>query len=488
MAHVDYIASLPLLITGSGSIIAMLITAFMRNHAFMNGFTAIVLAASFISLFSAAGVAPQHLMNLIEVNGFSLFYTGLIMGCSLAVTLLSYGYLENYTDHKEEYYMLIMLATFGAGVLVNSQHFISLFLGLEILSVSLYVLIAYLRDRAGSLEAGTKYLVMAAASSAFLLFGMALVYNALGTMEFGLIASRLDSMSQTVPLLISGLAIMIVGVGFKLGIVPFHLWAPDVYQGAPAPVTALVATISKGSMFGVWLQFFMVMDGWQYPAMVTIFSIIAIASMFLGNLLALLQDNVKRILAYSSIAHLGYLLVAFIAAGESGSEQVVFSGVEASTFYLVAYFITTLGSFGIISVLSNESRDAEDIAHYQGLFWTRPLLAVMLTAMLLSLAGIPLTAGFIGKYFVVASGIQSGLWYLVIILVISSVIGLYYYLRIVATMFRPVPKADEGASTLEPRFNFANTLTLSVLTILMVWYGVYPTGMIGMIHSMIGGF
>lgn len=485
MSPAEYTSLLPLLITGGGAILAMLFTAFFRNHAFMNGLTVVLLAASFLSILGANEVTPIHVWTIFEINGFTLFYTGLIIGCSLAVTLLSYGYLEKYPDQKEEYYILILLATFGAGVLVNSQHFISLFLGLEILSVSLYVLIAYLQESEKSLEAGTKYLVMAAASSAFLLFGMALIYNILGTMEFNLIASRLASISELSPLFVAGLAIMIVGIGFKLAIVPFHLWTPDVYQGAPAPVTALVATISKGSMFGVWIHFYMIMEGGQYPSIVLIFSIIAIASMLLGNLLALLQDNVKRILAYSSVAHLGYLLVAFLAAGMAQGNEGPFSGLEASTFYLVAYFITTLGSFGVIAVMSGKYLEGEDIKNYQGLFWRKPFLALIFTAMLLSLAGIPLTAGFIGKYFVVASGIQSELWYLVILLVISSVIGLYYYLRIVATMFRPEPEGVEDY--LQPTFNFTNTLALAILGVLVVWYGVYPTGMIDLIHSMIGG-
>lgn len=485
MTPEEYQALLPLLITGGGAILAMLIAAFYRNHAVMNTFTVVVLAAAFVSLFFANSSVPDNVWNIIEVSGFSLFYTGLIVACSLFVTLFSYGYLANYSDQKEEYYILILLSTFGAATLVNSINFISLFLSLEILSISLYVLIAYLRERDNSLEAGTKYLVMAAASSAFLLFGMALIYNVLGTMDFTLIASKLNSLEAAPLLFIGGLAIMVVGIGFKLAIVPFHLWTPDVYQGAPAPVTALVATISKGSMFGVWLNFYMVMEGGQYPGIVTIFSVIAVASMLLGNLLALLQDSVKRILAYSSIAHLGYLLVAFLAAGIITESEGVFTGAEAATFYLVAYFITTLGSFGIVSVLSSENEDADQIANYQGLFWRKPLLALVFTAMLLSLAGIPLTAGFIGKYFVVASGIQSDLWYLVIILVISSVIGLYYYLRIVATMFSSV--SEDADNSKEPSLNFANSIALALLGVLVLWYGVYPTGMIDLIHAMVPG-
>jgi NADH-quinone oxidoreductase subunit N len=197
--------------------------------------------------------------------------------------------------------------------------------------------------------------------------------------------------------------------------------------------------------------------------------------MLLGNLLALLQDNVKRVLAYSSIAHLGYILVGFLASSNLGA--------QAATFYLIAYFITTLGSFGIIAVMSSGGEeDAEDISNYEGLFWTRPLLALVFTAMLLSLAGIPLTAGFIGKYYVLTSGIDSDLWYLVITLVAGSAIGLYYYLRIIAVMFRPSPEAN----LLKPQFNAFNTLALALLTVMVVWYGVYPTGMISLINTMMG--
>lgn len=460
----------------------MMITAFFRAHGLIATITGLILAGAFVSVYTASGVVPQDITShvigqgiaLLKMSGFSLIYTGIILGCSFTVTLLSFGYLEQYTEQKEEYYILLLIATFGSLALVNANHFITLFLGLEILSVALYAMIAYLRHQGAALEAGTKYLVMASASSAFLLFGMALIYNVLGSMEFGIMASRLESIDSLSPLFTGGLAIMVVGIGFKLALVPFHLWTPDVYQGAPAPATALIATISKGSMFGVLLSFYMTLDGGQYAGIATIFSIIALASMILGNLLALLQDNVKRILAYSSIAHLGYVLVAFLANSVLGA--------QAATFYLIAYFVTTLGSFGVISIMSGGEEDAEDISHYEGLFWTRPLLGLVFTAMLLSLAGIPLTAGFIGKYYVLTSGIDQELWYLVLTLVGGSVIGLYYYLRIVATMFKPAPEAN----TIKPTFNAFNSLALALLTVLVLWYGVYPSGMIGLIDQMMG--
>src|SRR5690606_34972693 len=232
---------------------------------------------------------------------------------------------------------------------------------------------------------------------------------------------------------IAGVGLMVVGAGFKLGVVPFHMWTPDVYEGAPAPVTAFIATVSKGGMVVLLVRFFMSIDGFRYPALITIFTIISVASMFAGNILALQQQNVKRVLAYSSIAHLGYLLVAFIAADELG--------VEAVGFYLMAYFATSLGAFGVVTVLSDKDRDAERMEDYRGLLWRRPGLATIFTVTLLSLAGIPLTAGFIGKFYLIASGIGTNQWLLVVLLAVNSIIGLFYYIRIVAIMFEPAESA-----------------------------------------------
>src|SRR5262249_20378764 len=210
-------------------------------------------------------------------------------------------------------------------------------------------------------------------------------------------------------LLLAGFAMLLVGVGYKLALVPFHMWTPDVYQGAPAPVTAFLATVSKGAMFALLLRYFTPIDVYAYRPLFLVFSLIAIASMLVGNLLALSQPNVKRLLAYSSIAHLGYLLVAFLASRAMAGTAVA--------FYLVAYFIASLGAFGIITVLSNGAREAESIDAYRGLFWQHPWLAGIFTAMLLSLAGIPITAGFVGKFYVVAAGVGTSLWLLVILMV-----------------------------------------------------------------------
>ncbi|WP_242917665.1 NADH-quinone oxidoreductase subunit N [Pontibacter liquoris] len=471
---------MPLLILVVASLITMLIIAFKRNHRAIFVVTALSFLASAVSLFWLKDRLPYSMPPLFILDGLAVFYMGLMLLLSLVISLLSYAYFEQREERKEEYYILLLLATLGSCVLVISTHFASLFLGLEVLSVSLYALIAYLRTRERSDEAGIKYLILAALSSAFLLFGMALVYASTGTMSFSGIGTYLDSLQELPLLLLTGFGLMIIGIGFKLGIVPFHMWTPDVYEGAPAPVTAFIATVSKGGMLGLLLRFFTQADAYRYPVLVLIFTIIAIASMFAGNLLALMQQNVKRILAYSSIAHLGYLLVAFLAGNELG--------MEAVSFYLVAYTITSVGAFGVIVILSDEERDAELLEDYRGLLWRRPWLATVFTAMLLSLAGIPLTAGFIGKFYILAAGINTQLWLPVVILVINSVIGLYYYIQIIAVMFQQPDPEKALLEKLSPPAYLTSIGTISIMALLLLWLGVYPASVVDVIREMLLSF
>ncbi len=482
MTSLDFAVLIPLIIIAAASIVIMLLIAIKRNHQVVNLISLIAFGFAFISLFKISHLVPVTISPLFIVDGYALFYIGLLVAAAFTVTLLSYSYLEQQNGNVEEFYILLFIATLGSSVLVISRHFISFFLGLEILSVSLYVLISYLRNFENALEAGIKYLILAAASSAFLLFGMALVYADLGTMDFTRIATKIMSASTTLPLSLAGFSMIIIGIGFKLAVVPFHMWTPDVYEGAPAPVTGFVATVSKGGMFALLLRFFSEIRITNYQSLMIVFGIIAVASMLIGNLLALKQNNVKRILAYSSIAHLGYLLVAFLAAGKMG--------IEAATFYLVAYFITTLGAFGIITVLSGKEREAGDIEDYRGLFWTKPVIASVFTIMLFSLAGIPLTAGFIGKYYLLASGVHASLWLLVIVLVASSVIGLYYYLRIITAMYS---QKDEDTETSEETiliskkgYFLSSSIAIAALTFLLFWFGIFPAGIMTVIKSMIG--
>lgn len=487
----DYLAILPLIITGGTSVLVLIGIAIRRSHQLAALITVAGLCAAFGALWTVESAAPRQVTPLYMVDRYGVFYVGLMLAAAIFVTLMSYEYLERQPGFHEEYYVLLLLSALGAETLVISSHFASFFLGLELLSVSLYALTAYLRGRALPLEAGIKYLILAASSAAFLLFGMALIYSQTGTMNIGQIADFFANSSGYSHLIVStATALFITGIGFKLGVVPFHIWTPDIYEGAPAPVTAWVATASKGSMFALLVRYFYGTwwHGWSGTYMT--FTIIAIASMFAGNILALLQTNVKRVLAYSSIAHLGYLLVAFQAATQG-------LAVEAVTFYLVAYFITTLGAFGVVTVLSPTGRDADSIDDYRGLFWRRPTLAVIFTVMLFSLAGIPLTAGFIGKFYILAAGTSSNVWTLVLVLIATSVIGLYYYLRIVVALYVPEPAAGARGATapslpeaFEPSpaaqvaaVSVGSQSILWVLTILLIWFGVYPEQLLELIRS-----
>ena len=469
MTRADCLALFPLILIAGTSILVMLAIAFRRHHALAAGLTIAGLVIAFMSVLAVTPYVPRHVTALLIMDRYALFYMGVIIASAVVVAVLSYQYFEQYAGHREELYVLLLIATLGCMVLAVSSHLMSFFLGLEILSVSLYAMIAYLKERKQSLEAGIKYLVLAAASSAFLLFGMALVYADLGTMEFSRVAAA-STVPSHLALLLPGIVLIVTGIGFKLAVVPFHLWTPDVYEGAPAPVTAFIATVSKTAIFALLLRFFYHSGLYQSRAVFVVFVIIAVASMIVGNLLALWQTNVKRILAYSSIAHFGYMLVAFVVGGTMA--------VEAVTFYLVAYTVTTLGAFGVVTVLSDSSRDADHLDDYQGLFWRRPLIAGIFTVMLLSLAGIPATMGFLAKFYVLAAGASATKWSLIIILVTTSTIGLFYYLRILVALYSTSSEGEPSVQAVAPVSGFVLTL----LTALLIWFGVYPAPLLDMIQ------
>lgn len=477
MTRNDFLSVVPLFILTSAAILIMFSIAVKRNHKVIYIITLLSLLADFIYVVVNMAGTRHVLEPLFIIDGFGVFYIALILLTSLLVTMMSYAYFEQREERKEEYYILLILATLGSVVLVISKHFVSLFLGLEILSVALYAMIAYLRKRERSDEAGIKYLILAAFSSAFLLFGMALVYVTTGTMSFEGMAKYLETSSGMPFMMVAGLGMMVVGMGFKLSVVPFHMWAADVYEGAPAPVTAFIATVSKGGMVGLLIRFFDTLHVQHYPVLVLIFTCIAITSMLVGNFLALRQDNVKRVLAYSSISHMGYLLVAFIAGDAMGTEAV--------TFYLVAYFVTTLGAFGILATLSDTERDAEVMDDYRGLLWRRPWTAAIFTAMLLSLAGIPLTAGFVGKFYVIAAGVHTQQWLLVVMLAVNSVIGLYYYIKIIAIMFEQPKHDSDQPYMLHPVAYIISGFTMAILTVSLIWLGVFPAGLMGIIKGLL---
>lgn len=482
----NLMALFPLILLAASAVVVMLASAFYRHPRPVVMLTLTGLVLSFASLFLSQGLGSRQVTALLVLDHYALFFIGLILAATFVVAVLCYRYFGGGESRHEALYILLLLAALGGGVLVASSHFASFLLGVELLSISLFALIAYPRFRELPLEAGIKYLILAGFSSGLLLFGMALVYAQLGTMQFAKIGTMLAAPDEALELYgMAGLALIVTGVGFKLALVPFHMWTPDVYEGAPAPIAAFIATVSKGAMLVLMLRYFLVAGAYQSQPITLALSLVAVMTILIGNVLALLQDNVKRILAYSSIAQLGYLLVGFLAYGGLA--------IEAVAYYLTAYFVTMLGAFGVITVLSaglNDGsdgvaeRDSDRLADYAGLFWHRPWLAGIFTAMLLSLAGIPLTMGFIGKFYILTAGVKASLWIPVIALVVGSTIGLYYYLRIIAALF-----AHDAKVGFVPEAKFAGTIslaesvTLATLTLLLIALGIYPTLLIQLLET-----
>ncbi|MBD8122932.1 NADH-quinone oxidoreductase subunit NuoN [Pseudomonas lutea] len=466
-----FIALAPLLITSITIVVVMLGIAWRRNHSQSFLLTVAGLNLALLSIYPALKVAPLVVTPLLQIDSFACLYMGIILVSTLACVTLAHAYLgegkAGYPGNREELYLLILMAAAGGLVLVAAQHLASLFIGLELLSVPVYGLVAYAFFNKRSLEGGIKYMVLSAAGSAFLLFGMALLYAESGSLGFSEIGKAIAATGMPSPIASLGLGMMLVGLGFKLSLVPFHLWTPDVYEGAPAPVAAFLATASKVAVFGVLVRLFQISPAATSGVLTDVISVIAVASIIVGNLLALTQNNLKRLLGYSSIAHFGYLMIAMVASKGMA--------VEAINVYLVTYVLTSLGAFGVVTLMSSpySGRDADAMFEYRGLFWRRPYLTAVLTVMMLSLAGIPLTTGFIGKFYIIATGVEAHLWWLTGTLVVGSAIGLFYYLRVMVTLYLQDSKIQRH----DAPFNWAQRaggVMLLGITLLAFFLGVYP--------------
>ncbi len=483
--HAQWIALLPLLITGASPVVVMAAISIKRHHWWnatlgVSVLNIALLACAALLLGPMLGLLPpfqpQQITPLLLVDGYALFYMALILSTTLATGTLLHAYMEGYQGNKEEIYLLLTIAALGGVVMACASHMASFFIGLELMSIPLYAMVAYPHKLRSALEGGIKYLVLSAAASAFILFGMALIYSQSGTMVFSDIAAWVTVTNGGTAIALTGVALIFVGVGFKLSVVPFHLWTPDVYEGAPAPVTGFLATASKTAVFAVLLRFFVDGGMYRYASVNEVLTVIAIASILVGNVLALFQGNIKRMLAYSSIAHFGYLLVALIAGGPLALNAV---GV-----YLLTYVVTTLSAFGVVTLMSSPfgERDATQIYDYRGLFWRRPFLTSILTVAMLSLAGIPLTAGFIGKFYVVATGVNQQQWLLIAAVVAGSAIGLYYYLRVMISLFLLDPQRRRFSAPLHWAQQAGGVMTLGLMLLMLV-LGIYPEPFIKIIEA-----
>jgi NADH-quinone oxidoreductase subunit N len=482
MSSQDFLALSPYIAITVGILVQMLAVSFRRGRTLAMVISVLVLLVTLASLPFGLGAGPLVVTEFLRLDAFAAYFNAMFILAAIVTAVLAHKYLEGRGGEPEEFYILLGTATLGAMVLAAAYHFAAFLLGLEILSISLYVLVGYSEEGHPPLEAALKYLVLSGVASTTMLFGIALIYNATGTLIFSELSHAAVGHPRFELHLLIGQGMLFAGLAFKLSLVPFHMWTPDVYHGAPAPVSGYLATVSKGAVFAFVLRYVVESEALANQVVFTVVAVLAVLSMVFGNVLALLQDNVKRLLAYSSISHVGYLLIALLATVVLADHRV---GAEAAMVYLAGYFVMTLAAFGVVTVLSSAAADsdAQNINAYEGLFWRRPICATVLTIAMLSLAGIPLTVGFIAKFYLISAGIHGGLWILVWALVVGSAIAIYYYLRVVLAMTRTESSAAYPFAKQTP----AGLSVLILLGVMLITFGIYPMPLIEVVRSALGG-
>ncbi|MGH7373133.1 MAG: NADH-quinone oxidoreductase subunit N [Candidatus Rokuibacteriota bacterium] len=420
------------------------------------------LIATYWMTFATGGAELRAFRGMVVLDGYALFFNIVIGYATGLVLLLSMDYMRREGVESGEFYILVLLSALGMMLMASAGDLIIIFLGLETMSISLYVLAGFFRTRLEAGEASMKYFLIGAFASGFFLYGIALIFGATGTTNLDRIANAVAAGAGRDPMLVIGLGLLLVGFGFKISSVPFHMWAPDVYEGAPTSVTAFIATGSKAAAFAALLRVLLTAVRGITADWPMLLWVLAAASMTVGNVVALAQLNLKRMLAYSSIAHVGYMLVGVVAGGALGNGSVL--------FYLLVYTFTTAGAFGSILVLERAGQEAVRLEDFGGLATRHPLVAVALSIFLLSLIGIPPTAGFVGKFYLFGAAVKSGYVWLAVIGVLNSAAAAYYYLRLIVYMYMREP---EGAPTvLAPSLSGALALGVALWGVMQL--GVAP--------------
>jgi NADH-quinone oxidoreductase subunit N len=429
----DYIRILPVIVLSIFGMVIMVLDPLMDEHKSQKTLGAIGLSGTVTALLSCFFMAQSPglaFWNMIHVDGFSVFFHVLVITIGIVLILTSFDYMAVQKIRAGEYYGLILFGLVGMCLMSSAVELVLIFIALEISSISTYILAGFRRRSATSSESSLKYFLLGSFATAFFLYGIAMMFGATGSTNIDEISAALNS--GNVPVLAYvAVALMFIGIGFKVAAAPFHIWTPDVYEGAPAPVVGFMSTAPKAAAFAVLLR---VLFETNAPGRFWLVWISAVISMTLGNVAALVQDNVKRLLAYSSIAHAGYIMVAFAAKPELGAPAVM--------FYTAAYAAMNVGAFAVVSHFANAGERYVTMSDYAGLGRKSPILAGALGIFLISLIGIPITGGFFAKFYVFSAALQSGLVWLTIIGVVNSAIGAYYYLRLIVVMYMREPKED----------------------------------------------
>jgi NADH-quinone oxidoreductase subunit N len=457
----DYVRILPEIVLSVFGMVVMMLEPLIdeEKNPKILGLIALVGALAGIAATWFMAQSPGlAFWNMVRVDGFSVFFHGLVIAILAVVILSSYEYMAVQRIRAGEYYALLLFGTVGIALMSSAVELVLIFIALEISSISSYVLAGFRRQEATSAESSLKYFLLGSFATAFFLYGVALMFGATGSTNIDLIARSLQS--GPVPVLaFVAVALMFVGLGFKVAAAPFHIWTPDVYEGAPAPVVGFMSTAPKAAAFAVLLRIVFVVD---VHAIIWVVWIAAALSMTLGNLGAMVQNNVKRLLAYSSIAHAGYLLMAFAAAPGIGT--------SAAMFYTAAYAAMNLGAFAVVSHFANAGERYVNLEDYEGLGRSSPLLAATLTIFLLSLIGIPMTGGFFAKFYVFSAAVKANLIWLTIIGVLNSGVGAYYYLRIIVVMYMREARRETPVTPVP----FALRIAIAVCLWATIYLGIFP--------------
>jgi NADH-quinone oxidoreductase subunit N len=484
----DFYRVMPELVWCGAGVLLMLLQPLTKNRSVLATVAFLGAAAGTASAVLGLRYPGAGFSGLIQSDTFSLFIHVLVSAVAALVILAADSYLSRSGLESAEFYALILFATAGMGVLAGSQELLTAFIGLEMSSIASYVLAGYRRDTLKSSESALKYFLLGSFATAFFLYGIALVYGATGTTML----DQMGAAGSTSGLLTLGLALILIGLGFKIAAAPFQIWTPDVYEGAPTPVTALFAAGPKAATFALLLRIFATVPAathsWFWA-----FWILAVVTMFAGNLGALVQTSVKRLLAYSSIAHAGYILVAFAAVTSMAtSDTAILGGVPAYAailFYLLSYALVKVGAFTIVSQLGGKDEKYVTLEDYAGLSQRHPVAAAALSLFLLSLLGLPVTAGFFGKFYVFKAAVNSNLIWLAILMAVNSIIGAYYYFKVIVAMYMREPAEDAAAAGAPLRFPVAVNLVLAISAIGTVYFGLFPNQVLRLLleKTLIGG-